>query len=395
MKSLSPAEVSAEALAASRKPLAQAMTLPAAAFSSPATYEREVERIFGRSWLCAGRLDQIPEPGDYLPLDLLGRKLLVVRGADGEVRVLSRVCRHRAADLVKEAGHANSFQCPYHAWTYGLDGRLIGAPFMESSESFDKKSCRLPEARSEIWEGWVFVNLDPDAAPLAEGLAPLSALLEQYRMSEAVAAPTATFDSPFNWKVLVDNFMEAYHHIAIHRDTLEPLFPAKESHTPDNDGPYSVLFMPGREGVEEEPGSPDGALPPLAPLGERDARQLVAAVVYPCHLFAVSAHALTWYQILPEAWDRFTLRIFNCFHRDALLGREHGDAVEAFQAVTRVIHQQDIGACEATWAGLRSGCFESGPLCSLEKPIWQFNQWWSERMFGAPDPSEEHQSETD
>ena len=385
MKSPSLAEISAEGLAASRRPLEQAMTLPAAAFSSPATYEREVERIFGRSWLCAGRLDQIPEPGDYLPLDLLGRKLVVVRGRDGEVRVLSRVCRHRAAELVKEAGHANSFQCPYHAWTYGLDGQLVGAPFMEKSESFDKERCRLPEARSETWEGWIFVNLDPDAAPLAEELAPLAALLAQYRMSEAVAVPTATFDSPFNWKVLVDNFMEAYHHIAIHRDTLEPLFPAKESHTPDNEGPYSVLYMPGRAEALEEMATPGTALPPVAPLGESDARQLVAAVVYPCHLFALSADSLTWYQIVPEAWDRFTLHIFSCFHRDAVEKPEHRDAVEGFQALTRVIHQQDIEACEATWAGLRSGCFEAGPLCSLEKPIWQFNQWWGERMVDPPD----------
>lgn len=382
-KSASSLEVSTEALAASRRPLAQAMTLPAAAFSSPASYEREVERIFGRSWLCAGRLDQIPEPGDYLPLDLLGRKLMVVRGRDGEVRVLSRVCRHRAAELVKEAGRTKSFQCPYHSWTYGLDGRLLGAPFMESSESLDRKRCRLPEVRSEIWEGWIFVNLDRDAPSLGEGLAPLSDLLAPYRMSESVAVETATFDSPFNWKVLVDNFMEAYHHIAIHRDTLEPLFPAKESHTPDNEGPYSVLFMPGREAAQDEPAGLSDSLPLVAPLGGHQGSQLVAAVVYPSHLFAPSAHALTWYQILPETWDRFTLRIFSCFHRDALENPEHREAVEAFQAVTRVIHHQDIEACEATWAGLRSGCFESGPLCSLEKSIWQFNQWWSERMFGA------------
>jgi len=376
--------LSPEALAASQRPFERANTLPPAAFSSPEIYEREIERIFGRSWLCAGRLDQIPESGDFLPLDLLGRRLMVVRGGAGEVRVLSRICRHRAAELVKEAGRTKVFQCPYHAWTYGLDGRLIGAPLMKGSESLDEKSCRLPEVRSEVWEGWIFVNLDPDAPSLQEGLAPLSGLLAQYRMSEMVAVETATFDSQFNWKVLVDNFMEAYHHISIHRDTLEPLFPAKLSHTPDNEGPYSVLYMPGREGAPEEEENSAVSLPFVAPLGDREARQLVAAVVFPSHLFATSAHSLTWYQILPETWDRFTLRIFNCFHRHAALKPEYREAVEAFQAVTRAIHHQDIDACEAVWAGLRSACVQSGPLGSLEKSIWQFNQWWSERMFGGP-----------
>jgi phenylpropionate dioxygenase-like ring-hydroxylating dioxygenase large terminal subunit len=315
-----------------------------------------------------------------MPFDLLGRKLMVVRGREGEVRVLSRICRHRAAELVKEPGRAKSFQCPYHAWTYGLDGRLVGAPLMEGAKALDKSECRLPEVRSEIWEGWIFVNLDPDALSLAAGLAPLAELLAPYRMSESVAVETATFDSPFNWKVLVDNFMEAYHHIAIHRDTLEPLFPAKQSYVPDNEGPYSVLVMPGRE---DAAGAEPDALPAVAPLGPSEAHSLVAAVVYPTHLFAPSAQSLTWYQIVPETYDHFTLRIFNCFHRDAVEEPEHQEAVEAFQAITRVIHQQDIEACEATWAGLRSGCFESGPLCSLEKAIWQFNQWWSEQLFGA------------
>jgi phenylpropionate dioxygenase-like ring-hydroxylating dioxygenase large terminal subunit len=366
-------------LASAREPLGRATTLPAEAFTSPEVYALEVERILSREWLCAGRADQVPEPGDYLSLDLLGEKLLVVRGGDGRIRALSRVCRHRGAVLVNGAGNARSFQCPYHAWTYRLDGRLVGAPYMEGAEGFDRSTCRLPEIRSELWQGWIFVNLDADAPPLAPRLEPLAEQLEGYRMSEMVAVQTAVFDSPFNWKVLVDNFMEAYHHIAIHRDTFEPVFPAERSYTPEASGPYSLLVMPG------EPG-PEDAEPGLPVIGDLDAEQrsrLVATVVFPFHLFAPSAELLTWYQLLPLSVDRFELRIYTCVPRAVLEDPRHRQTLEGIQAFVRHIHEQDIQACEATWAGLGAPSYAGGVLAPLEKSIWQFNQWWIERMTGG------------
>ena len=369
--------VAEERLAGARRPLPSATTLPSEAFTSPDVYQAEVEKLFFGGWLCVGRADQVPEPGDFFTLDLLEERLLVVRGEDGRVRVLSRVCRHRAAEVVSGKGRARTFQCPYHAWTYATDGRLLGAPLMDGAEGFDPASCRLPEYTSELWEGFLFVNLDGRAAPLGPALAPLSEMLARYRMAELVAVESAVFDSPWNWKVLVDNFMEAYHHIAIHRDTLEPIFPARLSHTPDNEGPYSVLVMPGREDGGE---TGESRLPLVGPLDEVEQRQLVAAVVYPFHLFAPNAQFLTWYQILPDGWDRFTLRIYTCFPRAVLADSALAPIVKSVQDITTHVHQQDIGACDAVWAGLRSRSFEPGRLSPLEKPIWQFNQWWLQRM---------------
>ncbi|MEM9173696.1 MAG: aromatic ring-hydroxylating dioxygenase subunit alpha [Myxococcota bacterium] len=352
-------------------PLGEATTLPARAYTDETIYAREVERLFRGEWLCAGRADQAPTPGDYVSIDLLGERLIVVRDRQGEVRVLSRICRHRAAMLVSGTGNARSFQCPYHLWTYGLDGRLLGAPHMDGVQGFDPATCSLPEIRSEIWEGFVFVNLDGEAPPLAPRLAPLRTLLADYAMAELVAEEVATYDSPFNWKVLVDNFMEAYHHIATHGDTLQPILPAALSHVTDNeDGPYSVLVMPANEA-----GQAIFDRQMLPGLSESEQPGLVAAVVWPFHLFAPGPHSMAWYQFLPESADRFTLRIYDCARK----GRTDEERQQS-HAILKVVHEQDIGACESVQAGLESGRFERGPLALLEKSIWQFNRWWAERM---------------
>jgi phenylpropionate dioxygenase-like ring-hydroxylating dioxygenase large terminal subunit len=347
-------------------------------------YALEIERIFSRQWLCAGRADQVPDPGDFFTLDLLGDKLVIVRGTDAEIRVLSRVCRHRAAEVVRGSGNTRSFQCPYHAWTYRLDGELVGAPLMEGVDDFVREDCRLPEIRSEIWEGWIFVNFDPSAEVLAKQLSPLAEFLRNYRMSEMVAVETATFDSPFNWKVLVDNFMEAYHHIAIHRDTFEPIFPAALSHSPDpspaEEGPYSLLIMPARPRLDQGEDPPGNALPRFGNLSKEEEGRLVACAIFPFHLFAPTADSLTWYHILPHGHDHFTLRIYLCLPRETLDDPGYQPSIDGLREFIRLIHQQDIEACDAVWAGLSARSFESGRLSPLEKSIWQFNRWWIERM---------------
>ena len=352
-------------------PLGEATTLPVAAYTDEAIYDQEVERLFRGEWLCAARVDQIPNAGDYLSLDLLGDRLVVVRGKDDAIRVLSRICRHRAAELVNGEGNARSFQCPYHLWTYGLDGRFVGAPHMDGVTAFDPAKCSLPEIRSEIWEGFVFVNLDGEAESLGPRLEPLRTFLADYEMGELQAELTGTYDSPFNWKVLVDNFMEAYHHISTHRDTLEPLLPAALSHVTDNDGgPFSVLVMPSNE-------AGDAVFPKQKLPGLSDEQQpgLIAAVIWPFHLFAPGPTSMAWYQFLPESVDRFTLRIYDCARKGKTEEEREGS-----HAILRVIHGQDIDACESVQAGLESGHFERGPLALLEKSIWQFNQWWAARM---------------
>jgi len=161
-------------LAAAAKPREQSTTLPAAAYTDPAFYEFEKAEIFAKEWISLCHISQIPNPGDFVRVDLCGEPMLVVRGKDSAIRVLSRTCRHRGMDLMPsgfghpDEGNKRVILCPYHLWSYDLGGKLVGAPEMQQAEGFDRSEVCLHEFRSEIWEGFVFATLSADIAPLAE-----------------------------------------------------------------------------------------------------------------------------------------------------------------------------------------------------------------------------------
>lgn len=358
-------------------PLEQAWTLPPRAYTDPRVFAAEKRRIFQRGWTCVARVEQVANPGDYRCVDLLDQPIVVVRGRDGVIRALSRVCAHRAMPVAEGAGNTTRFVCPYHHWTYELDGQLRSAPMMQGAEGFDPARCRLPALRVETWRGFVLVNADPDAAPLAPALAGLDGLVANYRFEELVVVDTQTFDSPWNWKILVENFMEAYHHIGTHQHTLEPLYPARASLVEDNaDAPWALLRMPARPGVDHE-----AALPAFPGLTEAQRRELVAGCVFPSLLFAATESTVVWYQLAPAAHDRMTLHIHLLLRPEvAALLDDH--ARTQLRETVRAVHLEDIAANEGPWRGLNAPLTGQGRLSPYEKAIWQLNRWWAARMAG-------------
>ena len=144
-------------------PQPEADTLPAVVYTSEEFLDFEREAIFDHEWLCVGLASRIPDVGDWFTVDVNDERLIITRDKGGEVRALSSVCQHRAQAICEGAGNSTTFKCPYHHWTYGLDGRLLGAPAMERTENFDKKEWGLPSVMAEVWQGFIFVNLDPEA----------------------------------------------------------------------------------------------------------------------------------------------------------------------------------------------------------------------------------------
>ena len=359
-------------VAACRKPLPQASTLPPAAYTDGGVYDTERQRVLARSWLPLARVDQVPGAGDYLSADLAGEPVMVVRGEDGAVRVLSRVCRHWAALVAEGSGCRKLFTCPYHAWSYDTKGALVRAPLMEGAEGFDLAENGLREIRSEIWEGFVMATLDPDAEAFAPSVSGLADYFANFGLADFVVARTLDYEHGWNWKVLAENFMEAYHHIAAHSTTLEPGYHARESTVPDTDQPWSILHMPA---VDRETPQPE-----VPGLEDWQVRDLIAAIAFPGLMFATQGPFMAWYQMIPQGAGRLALKIHLCFPSWAQGLEEFPHMLDAAEATTRAIHAEDIAANDLVWAGLNAPLSRPGPLSPLEKSIWQMNQWWLTRM---------------
>ena len=361
-----------EALARIRLPLPQAWTLPPGAYTDQKVWEAEVQAIFRRDWICVARIEQLSRIGDYVCADLPDQPIVISRSGAG-LHAISRICLHRAMPVAEGSGNATRFVCPYHNWTYELDGRLRSAPMMEGTEDFDARQCRLPGLALEVWQGFVFVNEDPDAPPLAPQLEGLTALVENYQFDELEIVGTIEFDSPWNWKILVENFMEAYHHIGTHRSTFETVYPARESRILDNGGaPWLFLHMPGIA-------ADDSRLPAFPALNGSQHRDLFAACVFPTLLFGASATTAAWYQLEPTAHDRMKLRI-HVLARPEVIEHLNADQRAAFAEGVRVIHEEDITANEGPWRGLHAAMTTQGRLSPFEAGIWQLNQLWADRL---------------
>jgi phenylpropionate dioxygenase-like ring-hydroxylating dioxygenase large terminal subunit len=360
--------------------------LPPACYTSADFYALERERILMRDWLCVARVDEVPEPGDFMSLDLLGEPLVVVRDGAGTVRVLSRVCRHRAMEVVSGAGRARALVCPYHSWSYALDGRLLSAPEMAATPRFDPATCRLPSLRSEVWQGFLFVSFDAGAAPLAPRLAGLEPLCRHYDLATMKTVRRVAFDMEcdWNWKLMCENFMEPYHHIGTHRKSLEPLMPARLAVALESDGPYSVVHMHYREDDHAAEADRWGAqvLPGIDGLSAEEQRRVTLLHVFPTGLLTLLPDHVEFYRLFPEGPGRVRLEKLICVPPATAdrptLDAELDQVVKGFVA----IRDEDVAICRAVQRGLASSFAEPGRLCHLEKPVWQLARYVAERVGG-------------
>ena len=209
-------------LAANAKlPFEQALGLLAATYTSPGFAALEAIGLFRKEWICIGRADDLPKTGDYVATDIAGIPIVTLRDKANRIRSFSNVCLHRMMRLAEGRGNCGGrLTCPYHAWTYNLQGRLIGASHMEATPGFRIEAHGLPEIRTELWQGWIYATLDPDATPLAPRLEPLTRAVEAYGMADYGCVLQQDEVWQTNWKCLAENYMEDYHAPFVHRNSI-------------------------------------------------------------------------------------------------------------------------------------------------------------------------------
>jgi phenylpropionate dioxygenase-like ring-hydroxylating dioxygenase large terminal subunit len=335
-------------------------------------YAAEVEHVLAASWLPVCRAEQIPAAGDRFAVSLCGRPVVAVRDAGGAVSVVANVCPHRGSRIVADgAGHDSVLVCPYHRWAYRLDGSFIGAPL---AEGVDLEGVCLPPVRHVIWQGFVLVNLSGDAPDPFDDLAGLDDHMVPWRWGELVTVASETFASEWNWKVMVENWIECYHHVGTHRDSLEPFQPARTTEILPNAGaPWVAMTVQGVEGME---GDPDSWMPGLP---TDRARELSVWSVFPLLLGGSISRYAFWLQVVPVdvTSHRVTWHLLAHPDRRSLFTPE---AIEHEMEVLVAVHREDMATCRSVQEGLASGLVDQIRLTALEATIADFQRWVRARL---------------
>ena len=366
---------------ATRLPLLQASCLPSYCYTSRSYYELEMERVFLKEWVCVGRVEQAEKPGDFFTVSVAEEPVIIARDDDGELHAMSAVCRHRAHIVAEGEGNVRAFQCPYHGWTYSLKGTLIVTPEMKETENFDRTGLCLPPVNLEVWEGFVFLNFDPDCKPLGPALAGLSQRFANWRMAETKTPKVLEYPLECNWKNVVDISMEAYHSPYVHPGSLEANRPMHLWDAEDSQGTYEVL---SGNNVQQTSRTTEGnpSLPMIESLTQTDLTQSPLALIYPNLILILSSDAMAYLICLPKGPEQSVLLVASCFPMSTV---ERPDFEEGFKGHYEwwdTVNPEDRDAIESSQRGFRSKFYSSGRYSIREKIPHRFHNYIVDRLFG-------------
>ena len=360
-------------------------TLPGRYYYDPAIYEMELERIFSQMWVCVGRADAITGAGAYEVVTVGRESIIVVRGRDDVLRAFLNVCRHRGARLCNEASGKlkGSIQCRYHAWTYGLDGRLIGAPNVLSDEQFERALFGLLPVALEVWEGLIWLNLGDDPASIADQLnEPIIerfggyAAFARYDVGNLKVGKRIAYDVQANWKLVLENFMECYHCGPMHPEFCRLLPGYKTGDVSDYVNGEAVSLA---ENVEAFTITGKASRPPLPGLLQEDLRHYYGFVLQPNVLLNLLHDHVVMHWLIPNGPGRTVIMCDWLFDPQVMARADFDpmDAVEIFDVVNR----QDWEVCELTQLSMGSKAYRSGGVyVPEERHIRAFADFVLERV---------------
>jgi phenylpropionate dioxygenase-like ring-hydroxylating dioxygenase large terminal subunit len=347
-------------------------------------YEFEFEAIFMRHWLCLGRADEIPSPGDFVRLDVDHEPLMMVRGRDMEIRVMTPVCAHRGHLLCEGTGNTGRlFRCPFHAWTYDLDGHLIAAPSMNETVGLKrlKEETCLSSHRVEIWNGFVFSNLNPDAEPLAPTLVGLTKELENYHLNEMISMPVAELrGNVWNWKAQLENGIEPYHSAYLH-GMLHDFAHVRLASFVDLDPGEGAIWHPTGFYHPDAGFNPTtkALLPVIKTLSEKERNQVIFASIPPTLGFGAVPEGLFYYLVLPAGPHAMNLRIGHLYPKESTELPLFEHLYEIAQNGLVLFHRQDASSDTSLQKGMRSRFRRPGRYSFQEESLLQFHRWLLKR----------------
>ena len=352
---------------------AVARTLPAQYYIDRAYFDREMERLFARMWVYAGREEEVDRVGRFFVRELVGESIIVTRSASG-VNAFFNVCRHRGTRLCTEQGgsFSGSIQCPYHSWTYDLEGRLIGAPHMDEVPHFRKDDYPLNRVAADTWAGHLFINLDANAAPLTAQLGSLPAKFRSWRMEDLRLGKRIVYDVKANWKLIIQNYNEC-----LHCPNLHPALNKLSHYLSGENEPLQATYMGGR--MDLRPGvetlSMDGLCRRefLPGLSNEDRRRVYYYAIFPNMLLSLHPDYMMVHSLWPIAPDR-TINVCEWHFQPSELARTGFDASDAIE-FWDMTNRQDWHVCELSQAGISSRAYRPGPYSNREDLLYAFDRF--------------------
>lgn len=357
------------------QPFGRAQAMPKSVYTLESFAELEQRHIFGREWLCAGRAEALPDPGDYMTMEISGEPVIILRDRDGSLRGLSNVCRHRMSTLLEGRGNRRSIVCPYHAWTYNLDGSLRGAPAMARNETFCKEDVRLPAIRVEDWRGWIMVTLNPDAPPPSETLAGVDRLVGHLPMETYTEVFREEFEWATNWKVLAENFMESYHLPVCHAGTIGGASDLNKMECPEGEEAFNYHWIVKNDLVPLALAHPSNTA-----LTGDDRRITWLLAIYPSLLITLTPGYFWYLSLTPKGPGKVQVLFGGGMSADWMADPQATEHLKGVKALLDDVNVEDKGCVERVYRGLCAGLSAPGALSHLERPNYDFARWIASKI---------------
>ena len=351
-------------------------TLPGPDYHAPEVFALERERIFFRNWFYAGRVDGLSEPGDFLAADVVGESILVIRGKDGELRGFYNVCRHRGSRLCDEESSGklrSAIKCPYHAWSYSFDGKLVGTPLMAKDE-IDRSEFGLWPVTVEVWQGFVFVHLGRPEQGLRESLLAQgegSAVeYERFGFAGLRSAHQTVSEVAANWKILFENYNECLHCPTVHPELIA-VAPAFKTGNVFEEGrsDYGVTMVGGGSGYTKTGST---TLPLLPGIDAHDATSMYGASVFPNMFLDMTGTVAIATRLQPRGPDSTSV-VTDYMFRPEVIAEPGFDPSEVVEFSELIAHQ-DYTVCERAQRGVSSRAFTHGVFAEKDALPYAFNQ---------------------
>ena len=352
-------------------PFEQARAMPTSVYTSEDFVEAELKHVFSKDWYCVGRADALSKTGDYVTAELAGQPIVVLRDADHQLRAMSNVCLHRMSTLLQGRGNAKTIVCPYHAWTYNLDGKLRGAPAMSQNDAFCKDHYRLPQVLCEEWLGWVFVCLDPDAEPVSVQLAEVADMIAAYDMTNYSESFYEEHVWDTNWKVLAENFMESYHLPVCHAGTIGGLSKLEDMVCPPGRPAFNYHTILKDESLRIAMAHPTKN----DRLKGEERRTTYLLALYPSLMITLTPGYFWYISLHPKGPGQVHIRFGGGMSNDFAEDTDISENFTQLKTLLDEVNVEDRGCTEKVFNGLCSDAATPGHLSHLERPNYDFAQY--------------------